>query len=341
MTPVVVRRALHRSLNQIRYVTPVRPRQAHGVVADVYEQVERDFGMLAPPIALHSPAPSALAASWVMLRETLVANGSVDKADKEAVASAVSLSNGCPYCVDVHTTSLRGLAFGADASAIADGRIDAIADPRRRELARSARDGVAGTLPAELVGVAVTFHYLNRMVNVFLGESVLPPEVPAFAHRPLMALMGRLVGSAAWKAGPGESLPLLPEAPLPGDMAWAADSPVIADALARAAAALDAPDPGALPESVRALVRARLSAWDGRPPGPDRGWLDEAVAKVPAADRDAAGLALATAFSSYRVTPDVIARFRRTRADDKALIELTSWASLAAARHMATLLTGR
>ena len=33
---------------QVRYVSPVRPGAAQGLVGRVYEQVEREFGVLAP-----------------------------------------------------------------------------------------------------------------------------------------------------------------------------------------------------------------------------------------------------------------------------------------------------
>jgi len=118
-----MRRALRKSTMQIRYVRPVPPGAAAGLVADVYAQVERDFGMLAPPVVLHSPAVGPLAACWIMLRETLLAQGGAARAAKEVVAAGVSLGNACPYCVDVHSAVLRGLAHGAEADALGGARV--------------------------------------------------------------------------------------------------------------------------------------------------------------------------------------------------------------------------
>ena len=84
-------------LTQVRYVSPVRPGAAQGLVGRVYEQVEREFGVLAPSLVLHSPAPQVLAASWLMLRETLLVVRKVERAAKEAVATTVSLGNACPW----------------------------------------------------------------------------------------------------------------------------------------------------------------------------------------------------------------------------------------------------
>src|SRR5580704_3508928 len=93
-------------LTQVRYVSPVRRGAAGGLAGRVYDQVEPEFGVLAPSLALLSPSPRVLAASWVMLRETMLVGHTVDRAAKEAVATAVSLGNACPWCVAVHSTML-------------------------------------------------------------------------------------------------------------------------------------------------------------------------------------------------------------------------------------------
>ena len=347
MSATIIQKALRRSLAQIRHVCPVRPGAAEGLVAEVYAQVEQDFGMLAPPVALHSPAAGPLAACWVMLRETLVAQGLADRAAKETVAAAVSLGNACPYCVAVHNAVLGGLASGREATVIASDRIGSIADPALRDLAAWARLSgqrdatVRGAAPfaaeqlPELAGVAVTFQYLNRMVTVFLAESPLPAGLPAGMAGGLMRVLGRILRPAALSAPePGASLALLPEAPIPGDLGWAAGRPFIADAFARAIAAIEAAGVHAAPESVRELVLGELAGWSGQPRGPSRSWADEAVCRLGFADRPAGRLALLTAFAPYQIGPADIDEFRRGQGTDEALVELTSWASLAAARRV-------
>src|SRR5436190_16410954 len=110
MVAPLVRFAVKRSLNDTRHVRVVKRRHATGLVLDVYRQVERDFKMLAPPTALHSAAPETLAASWMILRETLLVQGVADRASKEAVATGVSVANGCPYCADVHGMTLNSIS---------------------------------------------------------------------------------------------------------------------------------------------------------------------------------------------------------------------------------------
>ncbi len=345
---VIIRAALRVAPEQILAIAPVRRRAARDLVARVYTQVERDFGVLAPPVRLHSPAPGPLAAAWVILRETLIAAGRLDRVVKEAVAAAVSLGNACPYCVEVHSATLHGLAGGDDARAIAGDRLDAIVDPRVRELAEWAR--VSGTkdlvdrhpVPAridqlpELIGVAVTFQYYNRMVNVFLVDSPFPPGVPPNAVDKVRRVFGRLMRPAAIKViEPGASLSLLPGAPLPDDLAWTRGNPIIADAFARAAAAVDEAGARAVPEPVRRLVLARLARWSGEPTGLSRAWVDEAVAGLDQEHRPAGRLALLTAFASYQVDRATVEEARLHRSDEE-LVGLVSWAALAASRRVGT-----
>ncbi|WP_216651483.1 carboxymuconolactone decarboxylase family protein [Actinomadura litoris] len=306
-------RPLRRALARVEHVSPVAPGAATGLVAAVYGQVERDFGMLAPPVALHSPLPDVLAASWTILRESLVVPGLAGRAAKEAVAAEVSRRNTCPYCVAVH----------------------AAAAPAATPLTGWVQRGGAGESPfpdehaPEYIGVLVTFEYLNRMVNLFLDDSPLPPSVPGAARDPMMRLLGRMTRRRI--RSPGVSAALLPAAPLPGDLAWAARTPHVAEAFARAAAAF-ARAGAAVPPPVRDLVRAQVAAWDGSPKGLSKGWAEEAAGALHPVDRPAGRLALLTAFASHQVGARDVAAFRAVRPDDGTLVGLAAWASFTAAR---------
>lgn len=347
MKTVLMQRALRRATAQIRHVHPIPPGAAGGLVAAVYAQVERDFGMLAPPVVLHSPAAGPLAACWVMLRETLLAQGVADRAAKEVVAAGVSLGNACPYCVDVHSAVLRGLAHGAEADAIGGDRVDAMADPALRDLAAWARSSgrresmlrrdppfPIEQLP-EFAGVAVTFQYLNRMVTVFCQDSPLPAVLPATLASGMMRVLGRFLRSAARAAlEPGAALDLLSEAPTPDDLGWAAGRPVIADAFARAIAVVEAADARAVDDRVRDLVTSELAGWSGQAVGLGRSWVDDRLARLAPADRPAGRLALLIAFAPHQVGPSDIEEFRCDQRSDEDLISLAAWASLAAARRV-------
>lgn len=323
------------ALPKIRHVHAVPPEQAHGLVAEVYTGLTREFGILAPPVALHAPDPELLAGAWMLLRETLVAQGRTGRALKEAVATAVSRSNACPYCVEVHQAKVDTLPPGADQEARAVAAWALAAWPGQNGPA-PATDPVTA---AEIAGVAVTFHYLNRMVSVFLPDSPVPEFAPGPVRGPAMRMVARSIRPARRTAvHPGGALTLLPEATPPAvPPPWAGASPVLGDAFARAAAAVERASAW-VPEGVRRTLTDRLAAHDGSPVGPSRAWLDEAAAGVAAPDAPAARLALLTALAPYQVTDADVAAFRADHPADRELIALTAWAALTTALHIGALL---
>ncbi|GAA0948337.1 carboxymuconolactone decarboxylase family protein [Nonomuraea longicatena] len=336
MTGLFARFTRRRGLSQIRHVAPVHPRNARGLVAAVYAQVEHDFGMLAPPVALHAPAPPTLAAAWAMVRETLVASGPLPRAAKEAVATAVSQQNACPYCAEVHGMMSYGLLSEPDAVAVNGGRTGEIADAEIRGAVAWATGDLADVpVPdeqaAELWGTAVTFHYLNRMVNVFLPDGLFP----AGANVP-MRLAGRLARPLVLRRSePGAAAGLPAARRVPEDLGWAAGNPAVREAFAAAYEVIEEAGARVVPQDVRELVSEEVARRAGRPPGLSRSWVHEAVASLRPAERAAGRLALLTAVAAYQVDPSVVDDYRRTGADDRHLVELTAWASCTAARHWA------
>jgi len=331
---------------QVRHIdTTRRDRQ----VADVVHQIRTDFGMLAPPFALHLPVPELLCALWLVFRETMYARG-VGRDVKEAVAATVSANNACPYCVDAHTTMLTALDGGDPAAAVSSVAIDSIADPAMRGAIAWARaTGQPGAqilrnrpfpdehVP-ELVGTALAFHYVNRMVNIFAVDSPFPgrgPRAKRIARRIALPTFRKLLSH---NVTPGTSVNLLPAAELPQDLAWAAGNPVIADAFARAAAAFDAAGRAVLPDSVRKLVEGRLATWQGEDPGISRAWIEPAVEPLQTTERPVARLALLAAFASHQVDDHVLETARTTPGPvgDRILLAVAGWASFATARRIGT-----
>jgi AhpD family alkylhydroperoxidase len=337
---------------QVKHVTPVSASEAAGLVSDVYAQVADEMRIVVPPALLHSPAPEVLAAYWMLMREPLIPHGPVGRLVKEAVAATVSVANICPYCVEMHSVGLYSLSTEEDAEAIATDRVDNVSDPRVRAAANWARvahqpdQPGAGQPPfsasdrPELVGVAVSFHYLTRMVNVFLSNFLLPPGLRPAARRRLKRGISWVLGPTLREAyEPGRSVPLLPDAELPAAAAWAAGNEFVAAATARAYTAFDTAGERSLSPAVRDLVCRRLECWRGEETGLSRDWCEQLIEELPEADRAAGRLALLTAFASYQVDEHVVREFRislggESRIVDTRLVEAAAWASFAAARKI-------
>ncbi|HEY0640923.1 MAG TPA: carboxymuconolactone decarboxylase family protein [Pseudonocardiaceae bacterium] len=332
---------------QVRYVTPASPSAAKGLVAEIYRQVEDEMRIVIPPVLLHSPSPDVLAAYWMLMREPLMTPGSSDRLGKEAVAAAVSVANICPYCVDMHSTGMYDLGDEDDAEAIAADRVPDIVDERTRKLAAWGRVAHLPDAPlvwqppfaeeerAELVGVAVGFHYLTRMVNVFLSNFLLPPRLGPGARRRLKRGIARVLAPSLRQVNEvGRSVPLLPEAELPAVARWASGNPAVAQAVARSYAAFEAAGERSLSPEVRHLVLRYLANWRGEETGLSRDWCEEAILDLPYEDQPAGRLALLTALASYQVDEEVIEEFQLRRPGDSALVDAASWASFAAARQV-------
>jgi hypothetical protein len=193
----------------------------------------------------------------------------------------------------------------------------------------------------ELVGTAVAFHYINRMVSLFLGEPIIPGSRGIIA-RSIRKIIGATFGQRLVTCAPtpGTSLHLLPDAALPPDLSWSASNPTVTGALARAARVAEEVGCTSLPESVRDQVVRRIGAWRGESPGLSRAWLAPEIASLRAEEQPLAALALLTAIAPYQVDEATIDAFRAELPSDEQLLGAAGWAAFAAATHVSTWLVG-
>ncbi|TML00234.1 MAG: alkylhydroperoxidase [Actinobacteria bacterium] len=339
----------------MRFIEPVTRRHADGLVADIYGEIKRDFALLQDPAGnspflAHSPHPELLAATWSVLYETVLVNGVVARADKEAVATSISRTNDCPFCVEAHAL-LAGVAGAHDDRDALSGAIGGIGGERRRELlawaaaTRRPNDELVHHPPfttreaPELIGTAVAFHYVNRVVEVFQGHQGM-----SVGPRPLRSLVTPLVGYAAGRAmrrtrAPGRTLHRLPRAELPFDLGWARPAATVASALACFAAAIERAGAAVLSEAVRSHVRTVLASWEGNDPPLQWDWLAQAVCDLDAQSHAGARLALIAALAPHRISDDAVVAFRRTNPSDADVVAAVAWGAFTAARRIGSWLS--
>lgn len=58
----------------VKYVTPVPPDEADGLLAETYEQLDDEY-LVAPPFTLHSPIPALFAGLWSIYASYRVEQG--------------------------------------------------------------------------------------------------------------------------------------------------------------------------------------------------------------------------------------------------------------------------
>lgn len=329
----------------VRRITPLPSGAASALVAEVYAQARNEFALV-PPLTIHSVVPEILAGVWCLTREAFVV-GRAGRSARETVAAAVSKSNECPYCLDVHSAMLHAAGDHKLATQLQHGERTTDSALIAWALATRTRDADELRCPPfaladapQFIGTAVLFHFINRVVNIFLDRSPLPIELRSATAR---NILGRVFGSVLGArivnvdVAPGESLRLLPDADLPAEFSWALPSPAVAGALARFNHAIEAAGARTLPEGTRELVCAHVGEWNGDHAPMSRNWADRAVEDL--ADRREqmmARLALLAAIGSYQVDDSDIERVREHRTSDAELLTVVAWGALQAARRVAS-----
>jgi AhpD family alkylhydroperoxidase len=337
----------------IKYIEPLPVSTSEGLLTEVYEQIRRDIGSVVEPYMMHSSSPLLLAGSWTILRETAQV-GNVPRAVKEAVSAAVSKVNQCPYCVDAHTMMLMAAGNNEVARKISKDQTDSISDVKMNSIVkwslatRSPGSYLLFNPPftaqeaPEIIGTAVSFHYMNRMVSVLLSETPLPTASPLLKNI-LKRVGAKILFSASLKKHktPGESLHFLPDAPLPDDLHWAKSHPFISRAFARFSAVTNTAGESILTEQSRSIVRHYIDDWDGKDPGISRHWIEQTVKTLTEPSKTAAKLALLTAIAPYQVDDEMIRDFRSIYKEDVQLLNVLAWSSFMAARKIGTWLAVR
>lgn len=108
--------------HRVATVPPVAEDAATGKVAAIYEDIRRTKNIAFVPNIWRVLAtnPDHLELMWTRLKalmhpEAVGRTSRLDPVTREAVALAVSATNGCAYCVNSHTAALMKLGLDAEA----------------------------------------------------------------------------------------------------------------------------------------------------------------------------------------------------------------------------------
>lgn len=165
------------------WIRVVEPAEAEGELKAVYEATVGKRGALAAVHKIHSLHPETLTAHMVLYMELLFGQSPLTRREREAIAVAVSRTNGCPYCVAHHSEALSRYEKSPDAlAAIRDGRWNAL-DKRTARLCQYAEKltrNPASVREADVVllrdsglddrsildaaQIAAYFNFVNRLV---------------------------------------------------------------------------------------------------------------------------------------------------------------------------------
>jgi AhpD family alkylhydroperoxidase len=308
------------------------------------DEIRAAFGAAVPPAVLHLVVPELFRAFWGMQRDTLI-RGSVDRRLKELVAAGISLSNKCPYCVDAHTGALFSLEAPVAAEALARDDVDSISDPTQQALtawARRSGSEADAAFPrtsfsaeqrAEIFGTAFSFHYLNRVVSVFLPKS--PFIGPAALRELTRRNLRRVMTPSPPPAGSFDTNLGLRLDGYTSPFDWARPNPVVARRLAVMIETTERYGQKHLPDAVRSAVSYSVLNWNGAEPPLGRAWLDTLCCTVESAHRPVAELCALVARAPSMITPTLVAAsLEALRGSSEALFSAVAWSALEAARQV-------
>lgn len=313
----------------IHFLPSRAPQVGEALVKDVYAQMRRDF-FVASPFMLHVAVPELLAGTWSLVRESLF-TGEVDRGEKEILAWAISRANQCPFCVGAHHAAVRA-ARAEDEGLEAWAMATAGAEDSPQPVAPFA--GASAENKAEYFATVVAFHYLNRMVSVFLDPKMMPvPDVmDPMADVMAQFMMGGMIAKGT-RNTPGESLSLLPsfDDNLAWRPAWAEAKPSIAGALAGWSALTEGEARARLDLALLSVVEEALEA-----PTPDALATADLVQEAGQLEmrlRAPAELALVTARAPYRVDAPRVQAVLDAGLQPDQLLALVAWAAARSARQ--------
>ncbi len=308
---------------------PERPSRTDGLARSVYDQMRDEF-FVAGPFVIHGEIPPLLAGAWSIVRETLF-TGDAPRGEKEIIAWAVSQGNQCPFCIDAHGAA-KTAAEAEDSVLERWARSSASAE----EVADAPHpDGLAAHA-AEFLGTLTAFHYLNRMVSVFLDEKMmpLPDALDGVTESMARFMMGGMIDRAT-TLDPGHSLGLLADhdSKLAWLPTWADGSPTLAGALAGWSANIETEARARFDEGMLNRLGERFDRWRG---GIDLTDPDEvpALGDPPTEAVAMSRLATLTVEAPYRVTRREVDEAIAAGSSADALA-IVAWASYRAARRCA------
>ena len=173
---------------KINYLQYIKVKQARGELKSIYKHIKSNFGLIAEPFVLHSIDTNLTAGIWSLLYEIVLVETNVKRNIKEAIAVTVSETNKCKYCVDAHSIMLFNEKDNI-LSKIQKLKTDNLNPTNLNEelifwaFNSNKFNDITEKIPftnnqaPEIIGTIILFNYINRMVEVFAGQSPIPTKL--------------------------------------------------------------------------------------------------------------------------------------------------------------------
>lgn len=270
------------------------------------------FGMATlaeSPTGFHKHDAHIFAAFYVLFHDAYLGDGvALTRPEREIVATAVSVSNRCYFCVHVHSRLVRASSAGAGTDElILERRVDDIRDPRERELARYGLSSkkpddpiiydppFTATEVSDAAVLVLGFHYLNRVLDaVGLKEGIkrtVLANPPPFVLAQALGLRKRFEPGTAYKQVLASNLALpirVDESDRETILRITRHRSAVADPILFAWSSIRQVAEELYDAEVLDAIREHLAEWDGIGTSIGMEWADDAVAHMSHSPRNQA-----------------------------------------------------
>jgi alkylhydroperoxidase family enzyme len=271
-------------------------------------------------------------AAWSLVRETLIVNGKIDRITKEAIAGAVSTSNKCPFCVAAHIEMSGGKVITG-----------------REQLSKWSTSHYTPNAPIildppfsndeapEIIGTAMAFHYINRMVSVFLIDFPLPlPEFLAWMKPHITAFFNLAAAGNITKvvAKPGTSLDWVSGDLRKAKFTWAEPNTHILKCFNGFDKLIGEIEVKGNGDSAMEAASKYIEQWNGEFPDLGNQWLVSAIESLSEKNLVLAQFILLVALQTNKISEELISTLKKYQLTDKELLTYAAWGAWKAARKI-------
>jgi len=328
----------------IKHIEYIKKNKANGKLKQVYKHIELNFGKLAEPFVLHSLNTELTAGVWAMLYETLLVESKVKRSLKEAIATSVSEINKCNYCVDAHSIMIFGTEKNLlnNISTIKKGKTELKTKEERLILwALRNLDFDSSIIlnppfnkeeAPEIIGTAVLFHFLNRMVNLFAGNT---PLLTTKMKGILINLSYKFIFKKAIrkKKIPGESLMFIDKNIDQNTFDWAGSVPEIKKAFQYIKYQTENKIDTILSHELISLLKSQATKLDLLKSGFGRKNLENFLSQINPHEKQIAEFCYLAMFEPYKVYEKHFHTLKQTLNDEEVL-QVASFVSMLIAENI-------
>ena len=330
-----------KSAHDVKYLKTYGIKDAHGIIKKINLQIDKDL-IIVPPNSLSTPSERVHPLRWAGIREFLAVENHIPRVTKEAIAATISELNNCPYCEEAHETAIAALGD----KAVIDEKIKAIIvwsqNTRNPDAEIIKNPPFKITEAPEIIGTALLFHSINRLVSIFVSESLLPGILSnKYIKKTALKFAAKtIVKSFVEKElEAGDSLQFIEHRTVLKHLQWAKSLPAYGQIFTAIDSVLKDIEKDIIPPTSARILKEAIDVWQGEDMPLGRSWLVDRTKDVSENEKPVTALILLAAFAPYTITENDIQSFKKSNPSDKDLLETCYWSIEMLTNKISTWLT--